>query len=274
MSKRWMTILVAAVFLLGLTVLLYPTAAHYYMAQTQARLIESYNRQVEAESEARYQTLLSDSMAYNQRLYQKGPLSTVLNAAETDEYQALLNLRGDGVMGYVEIPKIGVSLPIAHGTDESTLQQMVGHLQGSSLPVEGDNVHAIISAHRGLSSARLFTDLDALAIGDTFTIHVLDKAYGYRVDDISVILPEETAALNIIPGGNYVTLMTCTPYGVNTHRLLVRGAFTGEAAQMEAASAGMSERERRERLIVAGSAVLAALAAGALLLRRRKRGKK
>ncbi|MEG0270370.1 MAG: class C sortase [Clostridia bacterium] len=228
MKNRILTIVLIFVFLLGLGVLLYPTISNAINAMTQSRVIESYNAEAQGQTEQQYQQMMDAAAAFNQRLYQKGSFTT-LSEEEAKEYDTLLNLRADGVMGYIEIPKIDVYLTIGHTTQEDVLQKMVGHIPGTSLPVEGENVHCVLSAHRGLPSAMLFSNLDLLEVGDTFTVRVLNRTYTYQVDKVTIILPEEQQELNIVPGKNLMTLMTCTPYGVNTHRLLVRAEMINTA---------------------------------------------
>ena len=169
-----------------------------------------------------YDAMLQASRDYNQSLAAR-ETSYFLSERQQAEYDSLLDVGGTGIMGYITIPRIGVELPIYHGTSDGVLQIAAGHLEGTSLPVGGASTHAVISAHRGLPSAKLFTNLDQLEVGDTFTITVLDRVLTYEVDKISIVLPTETDSLKVVDGKDYVTLMTCTPYGINTHRLLVRG---------------------------------------------------
>ena len=161
-------------------------------------------------------------MAYNERLWHKSS-RYYLTDEEQEEYRSMLNISGNGIMGYIQIPSINVSLPIYHGTDESILQVAVGHIEASSLPVGGESTHCVMSGHRGLPSARLFTDLDQLVEGDIFMLQVLNETLTYQVDQIRIVLPEEIEELDMIRGKDYCTLVTCTPYGINTHRMLVRG---------------------------------------------------
>ena len=169
-----------------------------------------------------YEALWADAQAYNQTLLEK-PDRYLITEEEQAEYEALLNVSGNGIIGYIEIPSIGCSLPIYHGTDEAVLQIAIGHIEGSSLPVGGESTHSVLSGHRGLPSDRLFTDLDQLREGDTFLLRVLDETLSYEVDQILIVEPYEMGALSIETGKDYCTLVTCTPYGINTHRLLVRG---------------------------------------------------
>ena len=230
MKKILPVLAIVLVFMLGLGVMLYPTIAEYVNARIQAKVIDSYDSTAAEESRAYYEGLLQQAQAFNEELSTKGGLA-ILTPEEHDEYESLLNLNGDGVMGYIEIPRLELKLSIGHGTEEDVLQKMVGHIEGSSLPVGGESTHAVLSAHRGLPTAKLFSDLDLMQIGDRFMIHTLNQTLTYQVDQITVILPEEIEALAIEPGQDYVTLMTCTPYAVNTHRLLVRGVRVENAEE-------------------------------------------
>ena len=221
MKKNRSTIILILIFLVGLSVMLYPTVSDYVNQRHQSRALASYDATVDEMSDADYSSYFAAADEYNQRL------AETPNAFFTPElvsgYEQTLDVSGTGIMGYITIPKIGVELPIYHGTSDGVLQVAAGHLEGSSLPVGGAGTHAVISAHRGLPSAKLFTNLDELEVGDTFTITVLDRVLTYEVDLISIVLPTETDLLQPVAGQDLVTLMTCTPYGINTHRLLVRG---------------------------------------------------
>ena len=230
MKKITYRIIVAVIFLAGLSLLLYPFIANEWNTYRQERLISSYDATVTELNEAGaidYEAEWLRAQQYNDELMPMIlPDSFAIAEAEEgedEEYMAALNLAGDGIMGTVDIPKIGITLPIYHTTDEEVLEKGAGHLEGSSLPVGGESTHAVISAHRGLPSASLFTDLDLLEIGDHFLLHVLDETLCYEVDQILTVEPDETEALQVEEGEDLVTLLTCTPYGVNSHRLLVRG---------------------------------------------------
>ena len=230
MKKITYRILVAVVFLAGLSLLLYPFVANKWNTYRQERLISSYEEVVSektASGTLNYDGEWLKAQQYNDELMPMIlPDSFAIAEAdegEDEEYMAALNLAGDGIMGTVDIPKIGIKLPIYHTTDEEVLEKAAGHLEGSSLPIGGESTHAVISAHRGLPSASLFTDLDLLEIGDHFLIKVLDETLCYEVDQILTVEPDETEALQVEEGEDLVTLLTCTPYGVNTQRLLVRG---------------------------------------------------
>ena len=221
MRKNLSTIILILIFLVGLSVMLYPSVSDAVNRKHQSRAVAGYAEEVEQLSDADYQTYFDAADAYNRQL------NTTPNAFYKPDlvsgYAQTLDISGTGIMGYITIPKISVELPIYHGTDEGVLQVAAGHLEGSSLPVGGAGTHAVISAHRGLPSAKLFTNLDELEVGDRFTITVLNRALTYEVDQISIVLPTEIDQLLPTEGMDYVTLMTCTPYGINTHRLLVRG---------------------------------------------------
>ncbi len=242
-QKTWPTLILILIFLLGLSLLLYPTLSDYWNSFHQSRAIASYAEAVAEMDNELYQAMLADAAAYNAKLTQRGT-KWHLSDGELAEYEDLLRVSDRGVMGHIEIPAINVSLPIYHGTSDSVLQEGVGHLEGSSLPVGGESTHCVISGHRGLPSARLFTDLDELREGDTFMLCVLNETLTYEVDQILIVEPTDLSALNIVAGEDYCTLVTCTPYGVNTHRLLVRGhrietenvstiRVTGDAVQLE-----------------------------------------
>ena len=216
------TIILILIFLVGLSLLLYPTVSDYWNSLHQSRAIAEYAEQVAELDNDRYAELWADACSYNEALLQKTNRYEMTDQ-EREEYEALLNVSGNGIIGYIEIPIIGCSLPIYHGTDESVLQIAVGHIEGSSLPVGGAGTHSILSGHRGLPSAKLFTDLDRLTVGDTFMLRILDETLTYEVDQILIVEPHELNALDIDPEKDYCTLVTCTPYGINTHRLLVRG---------------------------------------------------
>jgi len=213
------TVILMILLLVGLSVMLYPTISDWWNDRVQTKVISTYQEVVAQMDDSEKEEILAAAHAYNEALYSlSAPLS---DYAEIEGYEETLDISGTGVMGYITIDKINVVLPIYHGTSAEVLNIAVGHMQGSSLPVGGENTHAVISAHRGLPSARLFTDLDELVEGDTFTITVLDEVYTYEVETIYIVLPDEVDKLAIVSGEDYVTLMTCTPYGINTYRLLV-----------------------------------------------------
>ena len=222
MRKHLSTIVLLFILFIGLSLLLYPTASDYWNSFHQTRAIATYAENVANLDNNQYDQLWEDARAYNQALpFRSNPY--YLSEEQRAEYESLLDVSGLGVMGYIEIPEIDVSLPIYHGTEESVLQVAVGHLDWTSLPVGGESTHCVLSGHRGLPSAKLFTNLDKLREGDTFLLRILDEVLTYEVDQILIVEPQETAALRVVEGKDYCTLVTCTPYGINTHRLLVRG---------------------------------------------------
>lgn len=222
MRKHLSTIILILVFLTGLSLLLYPTVSDYWNSFHQTRAIASYAEQVVHLDDTTYQRLKEEAEAYNRALSGRKHRYSSTEEQQT-EYEALLDVAGNGIMGYIEIPKIKSTLPVYHGTDEAVLQIAAGHIEGSSLPVGGSGTHCVISGHRGLPSAKLFSDLDQLIEGDTFALRVLDETLTYEVDQIRIVLPSEVEALEIEADKDLCTLVTCTPYGINTHRLLVRG---------------------------------------------------
>ena len=216
------TVMLILVFFLGLSLVLYPSVSDYWNSLHQSRAIATYAEEVSGLDTGRYEQLWAETVDYNRTLRDRDN-AFLLSETQKAAYDGLLNVGGNGVMGYIEIPTIGVSLPIYHGTDEGVLQIAVGHIEWTSLPVGGESSHCVISGHRGLPSAKLFTNLDKLVVGDTFLFRVLDETLTYEVDQILIVEPQEVSALTIREGEDLCTLVTCTPYGINTHRLLVRG---------------------------------------------------
>ena len=216
-------------FLIGLSILLYPMVSDAWNRYRDSLLISNYSSSVSSDDNSeKIDSMWKAAQEYNEQIKQESvPDAFSVRDGQTDStYESLLNLNGDGMMGYVEIPVIDVSIPIYHYTTDESLEKGAGHLFGSSLPVGGKSTHCILSAHRGLPSAKLFTDLNLVEDGDVFYLHVLGKTLAYEVDQILTVLPEQTESLGITDGDDYVTLVTCTPYAVNTHRLLVRGIRT------------------------------------------------
>lgn len=233
-NNNWTTVFLVLLLLAGVSLLLYPSLSDYWNSMHQTRAIASYAETVSQLDTAQYDEMWKAAQDYNRSLAQR-ETAFALTDEQKAVYESLLDVSGLGVMGYIEIPEIDCSLPIYHGTEESVLQVAVGHLEWSSLPVGGEGTHCVLSGHRGLPSAKLFTNLDKLAVGDTFLLRVLDEVLTYEVDQILIVEPEQVDALGIVPGEDYCTLVTCTPYGINTHRLLVRGhrvENTPEAARM------------------------------------------
>lgn len=222
MKKHGTTILLIIVFLVGLSLLLYPSFSDWWNSMHQSRAVARYVDQVANIDEDKYAEIWEAARVYNQALLQREN-RFALTPEQVEQYEQLLNVGGTGVMGYVEIPEIAVTLPIYHGTDEAVLQVAVGHLEWTSLPVGGEGTHCVVSGHRGLPSAKLFTDLDKVMVGDLFMFRILDEVLTYEVDQILIVEPHEIQNLQIAPDKDQCTLVTCTPYGINSHRLLVRG---------------------------------------------------
>ena len=222
MRKNWTTILLVCILLLGVGIFAYPTFSDYWNSFHQSQAVTSYVENVANLDTEQYEALWNEAVAYNKKLAKTG-IHWNMTDEEKAEYNKYLAVDDSGIMGYIDIPVIDCSLPIYHGTDESVLQVAIGHIEGSSLPVGGEGSHCVISGHRGLPSARLFTDLDKLVEGDIFILHTLDATLTYEVDQIRIVEPTDLSDLQIEEGKDYCTLVTCTPYGINTHRLLVRG---------------------------------------------------
>lgn len=222
MKKRGTTVILLIVLIVGLSLLLYPTFANWWNSMHQSRAVASYVENVANIDEEQYAHLWEDALNYNKSLSTRSN-SYLLSDEQREKYNQVLDIGGLGIIGYVEIPSINVTLPIYRGTDESVLQVAVGHLEWTSLPVGGESSHCVVSGHRGLPSAKLFTNLDKLVVGDVFMFRVLDEILTYEVDQILIVEPNETQALQIVEGEDLCTLVTCTPYGINSHRLLIRG---------------------------------------------------
>lgn len=222
MKNRIVNLLLAAAFLAGLSLLLYPTVSDYWNSLHASKAVAAYDQEVRQLDQGRYDALLDAAREYNRTLLDRSS-GYHLTDDQKARYDSLLNVDGGGIMGYIEIPTIKLSLPIYHGTEEDVLQIAVGHLDWSSLPVGGESTHCVLSGHRGLPSAKLFTNLDQLVEGDAFVIRTLDEVLTYEVDQILIVEPDDVSALSIEEGKDLCTLVTCTPYGVNSHRLLVRG---------------------------------------------------
>lgn len=269
--KRWI-MLIIAMFMIGggLIIFLYPTLSNGLFEYEQRRAIASYKKQAAAAEEDKLTELMARAQEYNDALLGlSAPM--VLAARELTAYNTILDLGGSGMIGYIDIEKLGIHLPIRHGTDEKTLQTAVGHLQGSSFPIGGQSSHAVLVAHNGLPSAELFTDIDQLNIGDTFRITVLAQEYYYKIDQILTVVPEEAEkALSILPGKDEVTLMTCTPYGVNTHRLLVRGTRYFPLPDEKTMKTDGVVIDERFLLMIMGTALLVLISVGAAWLLKRK----
>lgn len=222
MKNKLTTILLILALFAGLSLLLYPTVSDYWNSLHTSQAVADYAENVRNLEAEKYEQLLQEARSYNRMLPYK-QAATALSKEEKEAYDALLDISGTGVMGYIEIPSIDISLPVYHGTEDAVLQIAVGHLEWSSLPVGGESTHCVLSGHRGLPSAKLFTNLDKLVTGDKFIVRVLDEVLTYEVDQILIVEPTDVSTLMIESGKDLCTLVTCTPYGVNSHRLLVRG---------------------------------------------------
>lgn len=244
MKGKMTNILLILILIAGLSLLIYPSFSDYWNSFTQSKVIVDYTQQIKNLDTEKYDQLLAKARSYNEKLIgRRNPY--LLSEEQKKEYEELLDITGVGIMGYIEIPAISVTIPIYHGTSDAVLQIAVGHLDWTSLPVGGESTHCVLSGHRGLPSAKLFTDLDKLVVGDVFVLRVLDEVLTYEVDQILIVEPDETDELLIEEGKDYCTLVTCTPYGINTHRILLRGhrienveeakiiKVTSEAAQIE-----------------------------------------
>ncbi|MCD8365296.1 MAG: class C sortase [Clostridiales bacterium] len=282
LKARFIGVGFALLFLLGFGILIYPTVSNQWNTWRQSRLISSYSSAVEEASQEDLSQEWASAEAYNESVSGLSEYSDAFDSEsetlEDSEYWSLLNLEGDGVMGYLSIPKINVKLSVYHGTDDSVLQTGVGHLEGTDLPIGGEGTHAVIAGHRGLPSARLFTDLDQLEIGDRFYLYILDEVLAYEIDQILPMVDKDDTetlldALAPVEGEDYVTLYTCTPYGVNTHRLLVRGhrvAYEGEEESTPMAAVLQAIRDYYMLYLLMG---LAITALAILIIRRRSRRK-
>ena len=243
MKHKLITMALLLTLLAGVCLLLYPVVSDCWNTAHATRAVANYEEDVQKMEEDRYQAMWEEAEAYNRSLAGRDALPAGLTEEEKDRYDRLLDVDGSGMMGYLEVPSIHLTLPVYHGTEEAVIQVAAGHLEWSSLPVGGEGTHCVLSGHRGLPSARLFTNLDQLMEGDRFMLHVLDRVLTYEVDQILTVEPDDLSALAIQDGKDLCTLMTCTPYGVNTHRLLVRGhrvdgqteevSVTGDAVQVE-----------------------------------------
>lgn len=273
-KKHISTIIIALIFLAGLGFLLYPTVSNLWNRAHQSRAIATYTKQVEKLDDSQNKEMLKAARKYNKSLLKKSD-HWKLSKKDKKKYESLLDVSGTGIMGYIEVPKIDCSLPIYHGTDEGALQIAIGHLEGSSLPVGGKSTHCVLSGHRGLPSARLFTDLDQMEEGDIFILNILGRKLAYEVDQIKVVLPEEMSDLEIEEGKDLCTLVTCTPYGINTHRLLVRGHRTKYVEKkVEEEQKKVQTKKTDIRLMIAsgtGVLILLIIIIVIVIKRRRKR---
>lgn len=258
------TVLMVMLLVVGVCIMAYPTVSDMWNSMHQSRVIAFYDQQVEQLDEVQYEQVIESTREFNQYLETLHPRFGVLSEEDLARYDQLLNVIGNGVMGYIRIPSIGVSLPIYHGVSEDVLQIGVGHVESSSLPIGGPATHVVLSGHRGLPSARLFTDLNLLKIGDRFELRVLGDSLVYEVDQILTVLPDELESLGIEPGQDLVTLVTCTPYGINTHRLLVRGHRVDGA--VSASTTVVSEASRIDPLTVVPFIAIPLVAVGVVAI--------
>ena len=220
MNKR-NTIIMIILFFIGLLTLFYPTLSNYYNEKIGSKTIYNYENIIDSYDFNKFKEIKDNAIKYNKDLSKLS--DPLIDYKEIKNYKNILNVNDEGMMGYLSIDKIRVEIPIYHGTSNDTLNSFVGHVEGTSLPIGGNSTHSVLSAHRGLPSAKLFSDLDKLEVGDTFKIIVLDEVLTYKVDKISIVKPNNSKELMNVKDKDYVTLITCTPYGINTHRLLVRG---------------------------------------------------
>ncbi|MDO4307324.1 MAG: class C sortase [Eubacteriales bacterium] len=257
LKNRWPLLIIVLILAAGLAFMGYPMVSNWVCEYTASVEISDYNAVVEKEDTSTLEAMLEDAVKYNNVLSGKGDSASV---AKYDDLLAVTD-----ALGYLEIPKLGLYLPIYHGISDEVLQKGIGHMQETSLPVGGESTHSVLSGHTGLPAAKIFTDLDQLVEGDKFYIHVLNRILAYQVDQIKVVLPEETEDIRVVQGRDYVTLLTCTPYGVNSHRLLVRGARTDYSPEKVSVQAP-ADTETKEIIPVEKMLWYIAVAAGAVLL--------
>lgn len=222
MKKDKSNVLIIAVFFIGLSILLYPIVSNWWNELRQSRAIMDYETAVSQISLADYEKMLSEAKKYNEMIAEEG-MQWVMDDDQREHYNNILNVDGTGNMGYISIPKINVNLPLYHGVSEEVLLTSIGHIEGTSFPVGGETSHSVVSGHRGLPSSKLFSELDKLSEGDRWTVSILNETFTYQVDQIKVVEPDDLQFIQLEDGQDYMTLVTCTPYGINTHRLLIRG---------------------------------------------------
>lgn len=269
MRQRISTIVVVLVLLAGVGLLAYPTVSDWWNSLHQSRAIASYIESAQRLSAEDYERVWNDAVAYNESLISR-PQSFELTPAQEADYDSQLNIEGNGMMGYIEVPAINVKLPLYHGVSEQVLQVAIGHIPGSSLPVGGPSTHCVVSGHRGLPSAKLFTDLDRVQEGDLFMFHTLLETLTYEIDQIRIVEPADTDDLMIVPGDDLATLVTCTPYGINSHRMLIRGHRVPNV-NVDSLTA---EAEQINPIVVAGAVgipVMFAILVVALVVTRKRR---
>lgn len=258
MKNKIKIIICVLIFAAGLSVMLYPAVSNYLHQRHQMGVIDDYREQTEKMSQEQIEALKNDARRYNERLADIAINGSASETSSDLEYQNLLNI-SDDVMAYITIPVCDISLPIRHGCGEDVLQKSAGHIPESSLPIGGENTHAVITAHRGLPSAKLFTNIDSLKEGDLFFIHGVDETLAYKVDQIKVVLPDDISYLQITPGKDYVTLVTCTPYGINTHRLIVRGERTEYVQEVEEKQVAEARKKHNRTVLLYVIGIIAAI---------------
>lgn len=258
MKNKIKIIICVLIFAAGLSVMLYPAVSNYLHQRHQMGVIDDYREQTEKMSQEQIEALKNDARRYNERLADIAINGSASETSSDLEYQNLLNI-SDDVMAYITIPVCDISLPIRHGCGEEVLQKSAGHIPESSLPIGGENTHTVITAHRGLPSAKLFTNIDSLKVGDLFFIHGLDETLAYRVNQIKVVLPNDTSDLQITLGKDYATLLTCTPYGINTHRLLVRGERTEYVQEVEEKQVAEARKKHNRTVLLYVIGIIAAV---------------
>ena len=251
-------ILCSVIFLAGLSIMLYPSISNYLHQRNQVGVIEDYREKVAKMTKEHIDKMKNAAMEYNARIAEVSIKQNAASSSASPDYWSILNIYED-VMAYISIPMCDINLPIRHGCGDDVLQKSAGHLPGSSFPIGGASTHSVITAHRGLPSAKLFTNIDSLKIGDKFYIHGPDETLAYEVDQIKVVLPEDTTDLRIAEGKDYVTLVTCTPYGINTHRLLVRGKRTAYVPQVEEQQVAEAKKNNNRMLMLYIAGILAAI---------------
>lgn len=256
-KKHFITFILVIILLSGLSLLLYPTLSNIWNSYHQSEAIASYKHHVADMKQSKEEEMLSAAHAYNKTLATGVTPLLNLTKSEIETYNHILDVTGTGIMAYVEIPKLKTTMPIYHGTDEAVLEIAIGHIPGTSFPIGGKGTHAVISGHRGLPSAKLFSNLNQLKNGDTFMIHVLGRTLIYEVDQSLTVKPEDLSALKIDPVQDYCTLVTCTPYGVNTHRLLVRGhRIFKEKENSEAINKSTRQHPVLHLILITGGTIL------------------
>ena len=263
MKGKGLTTIIIIIFIAGLSLLLYPFVSNYWNSLHQSQAIVDYDRDVVSMDRETHERLWAEAEEWNRTVAHTG---YTLEEAGLEEYYTLLDPNDRDILGYLDIPSLGITLPVAHGTEEGTLQTAVGHLEWSSLPVGGESTHCVLSGHRGLPSSELLTNIDRMEVGDLFTLHVLDETLNYAVDNIAVVEPDDFSLLGVTEGKDYVTLLTCTPYGINSHRLLVRGVRLDSVSDDEAPTPVVRDDVEPMDLRILIPVVLVALALVVFLL--------